>query len=93
MFALRDNDLLFYNVGNGAAKIELTQGPNQVKQLIDIYASVGYKNPFYCVIQTPGANNAIRVINQNTVEFPFNAWVLPYETGPKAPAVELGGAF
>ena len=38
-----------------------------------------YKNPFYCVIQTPGTGNAIRVINQNTVEFPFDAWVVPYE--------------
>lgn len=66
---------------NMKAKIELTQGPNQVKQIIEVYASVGYKNPFYAVIQTPGTNNAIRVINQNTVEFPFDAWVLPYETG------------
>ena len=81
---------------NMKAKIELTQGPNQVKQYIEVYASSGYKNPFYCVIATPGANNAIRVINQNTVEFPFEAWVLPYETGSggsddSAPVV--GGSF
>ena len=31
-------------------------------------------------IQTPGSANSIRVINQNTVEFPIDAWVLPYET-------------
>lgn len=66
---------------NMKAKIELTQGPNQIKQVIEVYASAGYKNPFYVVIQTPGSNNAIRVINENTVEFPFDAWVLPYETG------------
>ena len=64
---------------NMKAKIELTQGPNQIKQVIELYASVGYKNPFYMVIQTPGNNNALRVINENSVEFPFNAWVLPYE--------------
>jgi hypothetical protein len=52
-----------------------------VKQFIEVYASVGYKNPFYCVIQTPGSNNAIRIVNQNTVEFPLDAWVLPYKTG------------
>jgi len=69
---------------NMKAKIELTQGPNQVKQIIELYASVGKKNPFYCIIQTPGANNAIRVINENTVEFPFDAWVLPYETGTES---------
>merc|ERR1719231_178835 len=76
---------------NMKAKIELTQGPNQIKQVIELYASVGYKNPFYCIIQTPGANNAIRVINENTVEFPFDAWVLPYETGSASDAVPLMG--
>ena len=76
---------------NMKAKIELTQGPNQVKQIIEIYASVGYKNPFYAIIQTPGANNAIRVINENTVEFPFNAWVLPYETGADSDGLPLMG--
>jgi hypothetical protein len=78
---------------NMKAKIELTQGPNQVKQIIELYASVGYKNPFYAVIQTPGSNNAIRVINENTVEFPFDAWVLPYETGSDSDADPVLGAF
>jgi len=77
---------------NMKAKIELTQGPNQVKQVIELYASVGYKNPFYCVIQTPGPMNTIRVINQNTVEFPFDAWVIPYETsGADASQPVMGG--
>jgi len=71
--------LLAADERNMKAKIELTQGPNQVKQIFEIYASSGYKNPFYAVIQTPGSVNTIRVINENTVEFPFNAWVLPYE--------------
>mmetsp|Transcript_28904 Transcript_28904/g.42847 ORF Transcript_28904/g.42847 Transcript_28904/m.42847 type:complete len:289 (+) Transcript_28904:44-910(+) len=66
---------------NMKATIELTQGPNQVKQIFDIYASSGYKNPFYAVIETPGSGNVIRVINGNTVEFPFDAWVQPYKTG------------
>jgi len=63
---------------NMKAKIELTQGPNQVKQIVEVYASK-YENPFYITIATPGQDNTIRVINQNTVEFPFDAWVLPYE--------------
>lgn len=77
---------------NMKARIELTQGPNQVKQLFDIYASKGYQNPFYVVIQTPGMNKAIRIINQNTVEFPLDAWVLPYET-KEAEAVTVVGGF
>jgi len=78
---------------NMKAKIELTQGPNEVKQIIEIYASVGYKNPFYLVMQTPGANNAIRVINQNTVEFPFDAYVVPYEVAASEASFEpvVGG--
>ena len=75
------------------AKIELTQGPNQVKQVIELYASVGYKNPFYAVIATPGAVSTVRVINENTVEFPLDAWVLPYETGSGSEDVVVGGAF
>jgi len=78
---------------NMKAKIELTQGPNQVKQVIELYVSAGYKNPFYCVIQTPGTGNAIRVINQNTVEFPFDAYVLPYKTGSGSDSVPIMGGF
>jgi len=65
---------------NMKAKIELTQGPNQTKQVIELYASSGYKNPFFTIIQTPGSVSTIRIINQNTVEFPFDAWVLPYKS-------------
>jgi len=84
--------LLATDERNMNAKIELTQGPNQVKQIVDVYASKAH-NPFYCVIQTPGANNVIRVINQNTVEFPFNAWVLPYETGDGSDGMPVMGGF
>lgn len=78
---------------NIKARIELTQGPNQIKQSYELYASSGYKNPFYTVMQTPGADSTIRVLNQNNVEFPFNVWVVPCSSSaPKAP-VSLGGAF
>jgi len=78
---------------NMKAKIELTQGPNQVKQVIELYASKGYKNPFYCVIQTPGSENALRIINQNTVEFPFDAYVVPDETGSASDADPVMGGM
>lgn len=78
---------------NMKAKIELTQGPNQVKQTVEMYCSSGYKNPFYIVMQTPGSVNTIRVINQNNVEFPFDSWVLPYESNSSEDASKpvLGG--
>ncbi|KAK7237849.1 hypothetical protein SO694_00022218 [Aureococcus anophagefferens] len=45
---------------NMKALIELTSGPNQVKQFFEIYCSSGYKNPFYAVIQTPDPATTIR---------------------------------
>ena len=66
---------------NMKATIELTQGPNNIKQSYEIYASVGYKTPFYAVIETPGPGNVVRIINENPLEFPFNAWVEPFKQG------------
>ena len=78
---------------NMKAKIEITEGPNQVKQTIDLYASSGYKNPFYAVIHTPGfSNKSVRIINGNDLEFPFDAWCVPYETSEAPPMVTMGGA-
>ena len=78
---------------NMKAKIEITEGPNQVKQTIDLYASSGYKNPFYAVIHTPGfSNKSVRIINRNDLEFPFDAWCVPCETSEAPPMVTMGGA-
>ena len=67
---------------NMKAKLEITTGPNSVRQTYEIYCSSGYKTPFYTVIQTPGDEPCtLRVINQNSVEFPFDAYVLPYQVG------------
>ena len=64
---------------NMKAKLELTTGPNSVRQTYEVYCSSGYKTPFYTVIQTPGdIPSTLRIINQNSVEFPFDAYVMPY---------------
>jgi len=77
---------------NMKAMVEVTEGPNQVKQIIELYASSGYKNPFYMTLALPATFSTVRIINENTVEFPFDAYVVPYETndGPKD-AVVMGG--
>lgn len=76
---------------NMKAMIEVTQGPNDDNQVIELDATVGHQHPFYTVIQTPGAANTLRIINQNTVEFPFDAYVLPYEiVTDKAAEVDMG---
>ena len=64
---------------NLKAQIELMQGPNNDKQIVEFYSSDGMKRPIYVVFETPGTGNVVRGINHNPVEFPFTAYVGPYE--------------
>lgn len=60
------------------ARLELVQGPNDSKQTIDIFSENGLSQPFFAVIDTPGAST-IRVINTApSMVFPLEAIVEPY---------------
>lgn len=75
------------------ARIELLQGPNNNKEVIEIYTEDGIDRPFYVILETPGSGNVVRVVNTAPVEFPMTASVEPFIVGDAKDAQEpvLGG--
>ena len=67
---------------NLEAKVEVLQGPNNVRQEIEINEDYGYDRPFSCVLDTPGYGSVVRITNTAPMTFPFKASVIPHSISP-----------
>ena len=72
------------------ARIELLQGPNNNKQIVEVYTEDGLDRPFFCILQMPGAGSVVRVVNTGPMEFPIDAALVPHAINQGLPAGDDG---
>jgi hypothetical protein len=63
------------------ARIEILQGPDTNKQVIELYSENGLDRPFFCTFATPWSGNVIRILNTGPMEYPLAASIVP--AGPQ----------
>ena len=46
--------------------------------MVELYTEDGFDRPFFCILETPGEGNVVRVVNTAPVEFPMTCAVVPH---------------
>jgi len=70
------------------ARIELLQGPNNIKQSIELYSEDGLERPCFFILETPGPGHVVRINNNAPMAFPMSVGVVPLAINYEMP----GGA-
>eukprot|EP00966_Prymnesium_polylepis_P245561 5680843-Prymnesium_polylepis.1 len=67
-------------------RIDILQGPNTVRQGIELYSDDGREKPVSYVLETPGYGCVVQIINTGPMEYPVTAAVVPHavSTEPSA---------
>ena len=68
------------------AKVELLQGPNNVKTTAEIYDDGLHGEYFETVFDTPGFTSSLRITNTGPMTYPFHVLVLPHTFGDPKPS-------
>lgn len=71
------------------ARIEVLTGPSNEAQIMELYSEDGLDCPMYMVLDTPGSQNSIRIVNTASVEFPVTVTMAPFSVG-RYPSYEYG---
>jgi len=69
-----------------SAVIEVLQGPNTVRQGIQLYSDNGREKPIIYVLDTPGPGCVVQITNTGPMEFPVSAAVVKHSVNTE-PAV------
>ena len=62
------------------ARLEIVQGANHNKQVVEVYAEDGDIRPFFCSLLTPGSGHVVRVVNTGPIEYPLFVSLEPRTT-------------